>query len=220
MHLRPLPVIRNLFAVSSVLLAAGCISIPGPLAEDLPLKPLRKVTVVDAATGRPIPQAKVQCLVWSWYDIWTFTSAESDYSDTKPRTLQACDRGDPDLSFHYRSCTFSYASSGPGRFTSRPQTYWGYQSCFWLGPLLGNDRFGHFAGALVQAPGYHSLLVEIDQIDPLPVDFTVHDCLETNPFRYDPDERRPPPAQLLNDGTLQIQLARLNPSAGTTTLAK
>ena len=149
---RPLPLIRNLVATAFILMSAGCIYIPGPLAEDLPLKPLRMVTVVDAATRQPIPQAKVRCLVWSWYDIWTFTSAESDYSDAKPRTLQACGDGDTDLSFHYRSCNFSYAPIGPGRFTCRQRTYWGYQSCFWLGPLLGNDRFGHFAARLSKHP--------------------------------------------------------------------
>jgi hypothetical protein len=214
------PLIRNLVAIAFILTAAGCIYIPGPLAEDLPLKPLRKVTVSDAATRRPIPQAKVRCLVWSWYDIWTFTSSESDYSDAKPRTLQACDKGDPDLSFCHPSTAVTYASTGPGQFISSQRTYWGYQSYFWLGPLLGNDRFGHFAGTLVQAPGYCPILVEIDQIDPLPLDFSVHDCPRTDPFQSDPSELPSPPARLRDDGTLEIQLTRRSAAAGTTKLTK
>jgi hypothetical protein len=214
---RPLPLIRSLVAVSFILAAAGCVYVPLPLAEDLPLEPLRKVTVIDATTRQPIPQAKVTCLIWSWYDIWTFTSAESDYCDANPRTRQDCDNGDPDLSFCHQSATFSYAPIGPGRFTCSPRIYLGYQSYFWLGPLLGNDRFGHFACTIVQAPGYHSLAVEIDQIDPLDLDFSVHECLNTDPFRYDRSEHRPPPVQLRDDGTLQIQLKKLDDAPRPTT---
>jgi hypothetical protein len=212
--------IRSLIAVHFIFIAAGCVSIPAPLAEDLPLEPLHTISVVDAVTGRPIPQAKVRCLVWSWYDIWTFTSAESDYSDTKPRTLEACAKGDPDLSFCHPPTILSYTPTGAGRFTCRHHTYWGYQSYFWVGPLIGNDRFGHFAGTLVQAPNYRPLLIEIDQIHPLPIDFAVHECISVAPFQCALTSPHPSAAHFCDDGTLQIQLTQLDAAAPTTTLTK
>jgi hypothetical protein len=213
---KPTTFVPSLIAIHFIFIAAGCVTIPAPLAEDLPLEPLRTISVVDAVTGRPIPQAKVRCLVWSWYDIWTFTSAESDYSDTKPRTLEACAKGDPDLSFCHPHTTVFYTPAGAGRFTCRQHAYWGYQSYFWIGPLIGNDRFGHFAGTLVQAPNYRPLLIEIDQINPLPIDFPVHGCISADPLQCAPTSPHPTSAHFRDDGTLQIELTPFDAAAPAT----